>query len=867
LLDRLVERVALDKEEGDVAYFYALTFQLEYLVKLVTAGVVACIGDDADRSRYSLEHKLVRADSVGDWVDALVSALTGPPAQYFVPEATSITRELTERVTDGWRYDAVRRLSEAAGVFGAEQQLGVKVALRQFFEVAAALRNRSRGHGAPTITECSRACPALAEALRLVTDHMHLFHRDWAYLHRNLSGKYRVSPLLGACTSLDYLKRTRDVQLPDGVYVHVGRPVRVSLVFSDPNLEDIFLPNGNFKSTTFEVLSYITDTTESKDGTAWSEPPGRLQRSVTEGGALLDQVGNTFGNVPPMPVGHVPRLSLESRVEEELLKADRHPIISLTGPGGIGKTTIAIAAIRALCEAAHPPYEVILWLSARDIDLLESGPKPVSPRVVRKSDIARAAVELLEPEGRHAAGFSALEYFERCLTHGAAGPTLFVFDNFETVDSPADVFAWIDAHIRSPNKVLITTRFRDFAGDYPIEIGGMSDEEALRLIDQECQRLGVGPHIVTSDYKEQLIAESEGHPYVIKILLGQVAREGRAVKPERIMASADQLLRALFERTYESLSPAAQRVFLLLCSWRVFVPAVAVEAVSLRPGNERFDVSGALDELRRFSLIEEVVAEADGERFVGVPLAAAMYGKQKLNVSRFKSAVEEDRKLLLEFGAGKREDAHRGVLPRIERLVGAVAAKASENPGSLEEFVPILEYLGDQVPRAYLRLADLVLEAGTRVDASERAKRYVQRFLESARVEEKGEAWLRLADLCRATGDTVGEIHALTEAALLPTAGASDVSNLANRINNRVRSLKERQGEQAWSLEVKTLIERVAQAMERRSAELSATDYSRLAWLYLNIGREDRAALLVQRGLALDPHNEHLCRLADRLSV
>src|SRR5579883_1362318 len=51
LPDKIAERVARDREEGDIAYFHALCLQIEYLTKLVTAGVVACLGDDADRHR------------------------------------------------------------------------------------------------------------------------------------------------------------------------------------------------------------------------------------------------------------------------------------------------------------------------------------------------------------------------------------------------------------------------------------------------------------------------------------------------------------------------------------------------------------------------------------------------------------------------------------------------------------------------------------------------------------------------------------------------------------------------------------------------------------------------------------------------
>lgn len=867
LFDKIDGRVILDKEEGDIAYFHALSLKLEYVTKVVTAGVIACIGEDTDRHRYTLEHKLVRANAIGDWAEALNIALTGPPAQFFDPNARSITRDLTERVgSTDWQYSAVYSLHQAAKELGIATELGAKVALRQFFEIGARIRNRTRGHGATTSRQCSRSCPHVVDALDRVIRELQLFRVPWAYLHRNLSGKYRVSPLLGDPAPFEHLKKTRDVRLPDGVFLDLNRSVHVPLVFSDPDLLDVFLPNGNHRAGTFEVLSYITNETTRKDASAWSAPPSRLPPSETEGAPALEPLGNTFANLPPRLVGYVPRTTLESHLREELLKTDRHPIVSLTGPGGIGKTTIAIAAIDEISNLDQPPYQVVIWISARDIDLLESGPKPVSPRVITQRDIALAAVELLEPSERSAPGFQPETYLQACLAEGAAGTTLFVLDNFETVQSPADVFKWIDTYIRPPNKVLITTRFRDFVGDYPIEIGGMTDEEASSLVDQQSARLGIEP-LLNAAYKRELIREADGHPYVMKILLGQVAKEGQAVKPKRIVASADHLLKVLFERTYGALTPAGQRVFLLLCSWRVFVPEIAVEAVSLRPGNKRFDVTAALAELQRFSLVDAVIAQDEGEVFVGVPLAAAMYGRRKLEVSPFKVAVEGDRKLLMEFGAGRREDVHRGVLPRIESLVRAVAVRASASPATLGESLPVLEYLAARVPRAYLRLADLVLEVDSSESSTDRAKEYIRSFLENAALQEKEEAWLRLADLCHSSKDAVGEVHALSEAALLPTVTPEDIGVFANRLNNRIRELKGHSIEDAWSIEVRDLLERVIETMEKRLRALSATNCSRLAWLHLNIGNVDRALDVAKVGIQSDPNNEHCQNLIRKLDT
>ena len=859
-------RIALDKEENDNAYFQALSLKLEYVTKVVTCGVVACIGDDADRHRYSLEHKLVRADSIGEWVEALNRALVGSPAQFFDSSGRGLVRDLTERVGEGdWRYSVVADLNQAAAEVGAGSQLGNQVALRQFFEIGARFRNRTRGHGATTNDQCSRSCPKLAVSLDTLARRLSLFALPWAYLHRYFSKKYRVSTLLGDVSSFNYLKSERNVQLPNGVFLYLDRPVHVPLIFSGPDVLDIALPNGNHGGGTFELLSYVTNTVTRQDASAWSVPPTRLPPSETEGNAVLDSLGNTFANVPPTSDGHIPRSDLEGHLQNELLKSDRHPIISLTGPGGIGKTTVAIAAIHSITNCEPAAYDVILWISARDIDLLESGPKPVSPRVVTRRDISRAAVELLEPSNSASKEFKPDAYFEGCLEKGAAGPTLFVLDNFETVQNPEDVFHWIDTHVRPPNKVLITTRFRDFNGDYAIKIGGMTDEQANSLVDQHAARLGVS-QLLDSFYKRELIREAEGHPYVMKILLGQVAKERRVVKPERIAAGADDLLKALFERTYGALSPGGQRVFLLLCSWRVFVPEVAVEAVLLRPGTERFDVKDALQELYRFSLAEQIQSgdqEEKQEAFVGVPLAAALYGRRKLEVSPLKVSVEEDRKLLMEFGAGKREAAEQGILPRIDNLIRAVAVRASSSSTLLKETLPVLEYLAARVPKAYPRLSNLVWEVGD----TDRAKDYLRSYLESAAAPERLKTWQALADLCQSSEDTEGEVHALSEMALLVASDQEQLGNCANRLNNRIRDYKSHSNEEVWSSKVRGLLEQVIEAMEQHIRELSATNCSRLAWLYLNVGNRERARDFAKLGMEREPTNEYCQNLTNRLDA
>ena len=875
LFESIDTRVTHDMQEGDSTYFFALSLKLEYIMKIVISGVIACIDNDPNRHRYSLEYDLVRADSLGKWVKSLETALTGPSAQLFGdgPQKQNLIRDLTQRVSRGdWRHDAVSNLAEAARAIGADVQLSNKVMLREFFSIGSQLRNRSRGHGAPTSEQCGHSCKNLGSALEIVTNKLCIFRLPWAYVKQNLSGKYRVIPLLNDASPFDVLKKKQSLQLqeklPDGVYLYLDRLIHNPLVFYDPDINDVLLPNGNYKKDkSFETLSYITNRSKFLDETPWARPTRFLPSSETEGKKALEPFGKTFANVPPMPSSYVARKDLEERIRRELLKSDRHPIISLTGSGGIGKTTVAIAAIHDVKNSV--PYDVILWISARDIDLLNSGPKPVSPQVVTIGDIAHAAFRLLEPNMSDELSYDA--WFQECMEKGAAGPTLFVFDNFETMQNPSDTFTWIDTYIRSPNKVLITTRFRSFVGDYHIEIAGMTDEQAISLVNQHAAYLGISS-LLTEEYKEKLIHEADGHPYVMKVLLGQVAKERRAKAPKRIMESSEDILKALFERTYNALSPGAQRVFLLLCSWRVDIPKIAVEAICLRPEiDDRFGVVDALEELRRYSFIE-ITSDDDSDASVTTPLSAVVFGRRKLEASPLKIQVDQDRLILMEFGAGQGKDLRVRILSRIDNFVIATAKQASNSPRILWQRLPILEYLAERIPETYLRLADLVLEIeeldnfNRQAKQYELAKQYVRKFIEVTPRENRLSSWRKLADICASSQDLLGEIHALGEVVMEPGLDQEEVGAIASRLNYQLRAQKQEPTEGTQVKEARGIIKKVIQVMERNFDGLSATNCSRLAWLYLNIGNPNRALQVAKCGADKDSTNEHCQRLVQRLN-
>ena len=866
-LRRMSERYRIEREESDVSAFYSSLYFGELIVKLLVSDYLAGVAEDRDRARCAQMYGLVRSDGIGDWAQSIDALLTGPSAQFIKPSFQSLNRELSQRLdAESWQHRSLIHLRDAMVALGIEIEAVPRlVAIRQWPHWFSLMRNKTRGHGAPLAHHCSNVVDKLEKSITIILENLTLFQWQWAFVRRNLSGRYRITAISELSDSFDDLKKESKETLADGVYISNQGFHRIELLHCDSDLTDFLLPNGNFRESQYEILSYITNDSRRVSGIDFLTPPGQLPASETEGLAELDAQGNTIGNVPVLAPGYVSREGLEKQLIAALSQ-NRHEIVTLGGPGGAGKTTLALAVLAQMQMANAPRFEVVIWFSSRDIDLLPSGPKPVRPHGVSLTDFAQEYVRLVAPTARTEKAFRATAFFGNELTAARHGATLFVFDNFETVTNSVELFLWLDSHIRAPSKILITTRSREFVGDYPIELQGMSDDEANALIEISALQLGI-TDILTGDYRRLLIDESGGHPYVLKILMGEIAKERKAVKPQRLIAAQDRILQALFERTYSKLSPSAQRIFLLLSSWRSVVPLLALEAVVLRSATERIDVQAAVEELKRLSLVEEISNAKDSELFLSVPSTAMSFGQKKLNASVMKAVVDADSELLQEFGTIQRSGTKLGVSTRVPSLIRALARRVSIGREDLEAITPMLEFIADRMPSAWFHIAQLFVEEG-KGEGPKAAIAAIRRYIESGDTSVPiAKAWEQLAHYSRLAGDARQEAHATAEMAREPGISAVDLSRFADRLNH-IFSTAKKDGVVLFQVEERRLLlGNLTNRLERMLHQLDATDISRLAWLHLHAGDTQRAQSLAATGLKLDPDNPYCSRIYRHLDA
>ena len=857
LIEQLFDRAENDRHESDFTYFFALLLAAEAMAKTIVLSTLAAIDDDTESNRYRLTYQLVRANGLGDWSDAIEDALSGPASQYLVPEAREVRTQLTQLSSDGeWQHEAVHSLKNALDSLDiVSDSVPARTNLTRWFRIFATLRNKTRGHGATRPSDTGIASGHILHSIRTIYENLQLFERPWVYLYRNLSGKYRVTPLTDNTEAFDFLRRESTHSFSNGIYVHFGSPKLVPLIVSDPDLIDYFLPNGGFNDKRFDFLSYVTDNREVGDSSLYLIPPD-LHKSETHGYGELVPKGNCFSNAPEPATDYVPRVALENELFE-LLMDDRHPVVTLQGAGGVGKTSSTLQVMDRLSKEGR--YEMIVWFSARDIDLLSSGPKIVRPGILSPKDVATQYVRFVLPEHKlQDRKLDRQKFFQQQLSKSDGGTCLFVFDNFETVHNPLEMFAWLEYFVRLPNKVLITTRLRNFKGDYPLEVHGMNEQEARTLIGQTASHLNI-LSLLTADNINELIKHSGGHPYVIKILLGEVADKRRFRSSRHVVAGSSDILTALFERTFNALSPCGQRAFMTLSAWNSAVPRIALEAVLIASTEERAAVEQGIESLLHYSLAEERVTGEDRQEFIGLPLAATAFGKKQLETSMLKPAIEADVQILQMFSPNSISDVNLNLGKGLTSFIKNISYRVDEGE-SFSDYESIL----DMVCRAYnpgwLQLAQWHIERGGDLDL-DIAVSDIKAFIQADQSgDASADAWRMLANVYYGKNDFLGEIQAFVERSQFDDVPFYDISNTATLLNRRYRDLETTEGRLQ-------LVQRLLSVMEARILEANPDDLSRMAWLALHLSEGDKAKKFIERGLADEPDNLYCLRIAGRLGI
>lgn len=857
ILEKIWDRIEQEKNDSELAYFISLMYLGEVITKFSCLFMLSGLNDSQNNYKYNQNYKLVRANGIGDWSSCLDEVLTGPSSQELKIDYNRFSKELTEKTNiNQWQNKAVVHLLNCLKALDYNPDVRVnRLQLKTWFGYFAYLRNKTRGHGAITIDTAETINQDLAPSLKLICKNFSPFSLQWCYLSQNLSGKYKVLSISKNVDNFAYLTTSLGIKssLETGVYTYINQPIKIDLIYTDDQLSEFFFPNGSFGKNGFEVLSYSTGVKQIKEAEPFLKPPGTLPDSETKGFEELRIVNKCFTNIPDYQSTYINRPNLEKSLIE-IVTNQRHPIITLIGRGGIGKTTLTLKVLKDLCNIER--FDNIFWFSSRDIDLMELGAKTVKPEILNIEDAVNVFNKLIGPN-KPIKDKEKLLLFQNSLSD-QNNTSLFVFDNFETVNDQFSMFSWLDTYIRLPNKILITSRMNEFKADYPISVGGMEYAEFTSLIENISNKLNI-TELINQKYIDQLYEESSGHPYVAKILLGQVANDRKVGDIKRIVADQDNVLQALFERTYKQLSAASKRVFLTIGSWRSTIPKIAVEAVLKTTIEDNIDVENAIDELFKFSLIDKIET-VNNDVLLSLPVSAQLFAEKKVKTDIYHFAIKKDVTILMKFGVGRNTEIENGIEKRISKFFKEIAKEISQDQVQIDTYIPIIEYLSIKRPETYLLYSTLMEEFNFTDEAIEACNKYISNTEESKTIN----AWKRLIKLYKGSANYVAEINSIINLCNIEQSSAVEISNLLKRYCHLLR-LRVLRDENERKLLSSTIIDLVKE--EENYNILNLDDKSNLAWIYLHNNQKEYASREATNVIREQPNHSEALKILNKLNI
>jgi tetratricopeptide (TPR) repeat protein len=414
---------------------------------------------------------------------------------------------------------------------------------------------------------------------------------------------------------------------------------------------------------------------------------------------------------------------------------------------------------------------------------------------------------------------------------------------------PVGVFRQIDSCLGSENRVLITTRHRDYQGDYQIPVAGMEKEEFERLVAECCIRNNLR---LNSKRIKQLYLDCDGHPYIAVIYLAEL-RDNPQANISRVLSHED-VLRDLLERTYSRLNDDSRRLFMLLCSFKSVVSLLAVRLAYSLSKSATQDVGESLKFLGDSSLIKVRVA-TDGEQYVEVPPTARIFGHQKYSSSDEQLLIKEMSDVLQLFGVTTmdhltRADHSSALTRRLESFWNHV--QDEPNLENRVKYLDLVKLAARTHPSLWNNLAMYYKNSGDLRSAISSWRS----LIESG--NDDPDTWRRLYLLYRDTGEKHNMHHASVQGLVrFPEhyfAQEKLVVTIATQINTYVRDNRE-----LSALERYSLVQPVVDTMENNLGACSANALGALASLHRKLKNDKRARDVAKLGLDIDPDDEY-CR-------
>jgi predicted ATPase len=355
----------------------------------------------------------------------------------------------------------------------------------------------------------------------------------------------------------------------------------------------------------------------------------------------VKQVETLSANLPVQRTGFVGR-EKETAALKELLLRQNVRLVTVTGPGGIGKTRLAVQVANGLGERFPGGLHFVPLSSLNDPGLIAS-------MIVQTLGI------------REAGGQSALETLKRNLQDSSCPPRLLLLDNFEHLVQAAPTVA--DLLASGPNfKILVTSRAALHVygeHEFPVPPLALPDSQSKLSVEvlSRCPAVALFAQRAVAakpDFElnrenaltvAEICARLDGLPLAIELAAARVkvlspslmltrlaSRLQLLTGGSRDLPQRQQTLRAAIDWSYDLLSATEQKLFRRLSVFQGGCNLEGVEAVCDAKADLDVDLLDGMASMVDKSLVQQVEPAKGESRFVMLDTIRE-YALEKLEAS------------------------------------------------------------------------------------------------------------------------------------------------------------------------------------------------------------------------------------------
>ncbi len=296
------------------------------------------------------------------------------------------------------------------------------------------------------------------------------------------------------------------------------------------------------------------------------------------------------------------------RKELTRLLTSSHPVITLTGEGGVGKTALLLRCLYDLVDSPNIPYQAIVWVSLKSKYLTRTGVQQVQGAITSTLGMYQAIGDQLGIP--NTSNSTEEELLNELIDYLAHFKILLAFDNLETVD-PQNLRK-ILAPVPQGSKIVITSRIGLGEIELRYPVSALDVTTAAILLRRYSKALHANDLAAAADSDiTNYCSKLYFNPLLIKWFVSCVANGS---SPDAILkpggTSFKDIVKFCFENLYSKLTDEEKLVIQVLASARR--PLSTTELYYLTSNISRLKVDWALNTLNRSSIVRTQIDSKSG---------------------------------------------------------------------------------------------------------------------------------------------------------------------------------------------------------------------------------------------------------------